>query len=86
MERIPERIDSKFRFVLLASRRAEQFMRGAPPRLEHSTTKKTRMAMDEIAAEAVSWDYGPAEETAAEPEEVGEELAAEPAEDVDDDE
>ena len=30
----PEKIDSKFRYVLLASQRAEQMMRGAVSKLE----------------------------------------------------
>ena len=70
MERIPEKIDSKFRFVLLASTRAEQMMRGAQPKLEMADVKVTRLAMEEIIEDAVVWDYGPApvEEAAADEE------------------
>ncbi len=64
MRQIPEKIDSKFRFVLLASNRAEQIMRGAQPKVTKPGAKHTRLAMMEIFDEAVGWDYGP-EEVAA---------------------
>jgi DNA-directed RNA polymerase omega subunit len=53
------KVDSKFRFILLAARRAEQIMRGARPKLHYKTPKVARGAMDEILADAVAWDYGP---------------------------
>jgi len=80
MDRIPKKVDSKFRFVLLAAHRAEQMMRGAQPKVEVSG-KKTRTAMEEIIEEAVSWDYGPDEELT----EVGDEQRTETTEDLDGD-
>ncbi len=62
MQEIPEKIDSKFRFVLLAANRAEQLLRGALPKRDHGPVKKTRAAMDEIFEETIEWDYGPAAE------------------------
>ena len=59
MKRIPEKIDSKFRYVLLAATRAEQLMRGAPPKIHLAHGKLTRIAMEEVLQEAVRWDYGP---------------------------
>lgn len=59
MDRIPERVDSTFRFVLLAARRAEQLMRGARPRVDAGSPKPTRIALREISDDLVSWDYGP---------------------------
>ena len=53
------KVDSKFRFILLAARRAEQVMRGARPKLVYKTPKVARGAMEEILADAVAWDYGP---------------------------
>jgi len=53
------KVDSKFRFILLAARRAEQVMRGARPKLQYRTPKVARGAMDEILADAVAWEYGP---------------------------
>ncbi len=62
----PEKVDSKFRFVLLAARRAEQMVRGARPKIDHVSRKPTRRAMAEIQAEAVNWDYGPEPQPALE--------------------
>lgn len=61
MQRIPEKIDSKFRFVLLASNRAEQIMRGALPKMDMPGAKMTRVAMEEVLEDKVGWEYGPEE-------------------------
>ena len=66
---IPEKIDSKFRYVLLAARRAEQMVRGARPRVEIASRKPTRVAMREIDEDKIAWDYGPAPEPEAPPQE-----------------
>lgn len=65
--RFPEKIDSKFRYVLVAANRAEQIMRGSRPRVDVSG-KPTKIAMAEIERDLVNWDYGPrpVEETAEE--------------------
>jgi DNA-directed RNA polymerase omega subunit len=55
-----EQYDSKFRFVLLASSRAEQLVRGARPKLESPSKKPTRVAMEELKQGMVPWAYGPA--------------------------
>lgn len=62
MSQIPERIDSKYRYVLLASKRAEQLVEGALPKGQSVPGKPTRVAMSEISGDLVEWDYGPAEE------------------------
>ena len=72
------KVDSKFRFILLAARRAEQVMRGARPKLHYKTRKVARGAMDEILADAVAWDYGPPPV----PEPVGEVTAEVPGAEV----
>ncbi len=66
MERIPEKIDSKFRFVLLAAERAEQMLRGAKPKIDMGELKSTRVAMMEISNDLVEWDYGPAPDAVVE--------------------
>lgn len=71
MERMPERIDSKFRYILLAAERAEMMMRGARPKLDTDNRKPPQVAMDEIVNDLVEWDFGPPPE---------EELAEEGAE------
>jgi len=55
-----EQYDSKFRFVLLASSRAEQLVRGARPKLDNASKKPTRVAMEELKQGMVPWAYGPA--------------------------
>lgn len=80
MDRIPEKIDSKFRFVLLAAERAEQMLRGARPKIDMGALKATRIAMQEISNDLVEWDYGPAPETEIEYVEETVEVEAEKAE------
>ncbi len=54
-------IDSKFRYVLVAARRAEYLMRGARPKNDASQGgKPTRVAMGEIDGDLVAWGIGPA--------------------------
>ena len=72
-------VDSKFRFVLVASHRAEQLMRGARPKVEAGKRKPTRLAMEEVTHGLVDWGYGPPPEET--PEQEGEEQAA-PASEV----
>lgn len=58
---IPQRIDSKYRFVLLAARRAQQLIQGAPARIESLAGRKpSKIAVEELSSESVEWDYGPA--------------------------
>jgi DNA-directed RNA polymerase subunit K/omega len=64
MEGMPEGIDSKFRYVLLVSKRAEQLIQGAQPKTRPRHAKPTRIAMDEVAANVVKWQLSaPVEET-----------------------
>lgn len=78
MKDYPERIDSKFRFVLLAATRAEQMMLGAPAKNAAIPGKTTDVAMEEICQDLVEWDYGPAKVTVEEAE-AAEAAAAEAA-------
>ena len=77
MERFPEKIDSKFRFVLLAAERAEQLLRGAKPKIDMGQLKPTRIAMNEVSNDLVEWDYGPAPELEEEIELTEEAVVAE---------
>lgn len=66
MEELPEGVDSKFRYVLLVSKRAEQLIQGAQPRTKSKHAKPTRVAMEEVERNAVKWQMTPpAEETTA---------------------
>lgn len=55
MEELPEGIDSKFRYVLLVSKRAEQLIQGAMPKHRSRHAKPTRVAMEEIRRDEVKW-------------------------------
>jgi DNA-directed RNA polymerase subunit K/omega len=66
MEGLPEGIDSKFRYVLLVSKRAEQLIQGAQVRIKSRFTKPTRVAMEEIERNQVKWQMTPpTEETSS---------------------
>jgi DNA-directed RNA polymerase omega subunit len=53
MYKIPEKLKSKYEFVTLVAKRAEQLQMGAPPRVELDTNKVTVMAQAEVATGAV---------------------------------
>ena len=50
MFKLPEDVESKYRFVTLASLRAEQLQAGALPRLDSPSKKATVVAQEEVAA------------------------------------
>jgi DNA-directed RNA polymerase subunit omega len=49
MFRIPESVKSKYEFVVLAAKRAEQLQMGALPRVESASNKATVVAQQEVA-------------------------------------
>jgi DNA-directed RNA polymerase omega subunit len=59
MEGLPEGIDSKFRYVLLVSKRAEQLIQGAMSRVKSKHAKPTRIAMEEVERNQVKWQLSP---------------------------
>ena len=66
MDSLPEGVDSKFRYVLLVSKRAEQLIHGAQPKLKSKHAKPTRVAMEEIEKNHIKWQLSPpVEETTA---------------------
>ncbi|HET7706891.1 MAG TPA: DNA-directed RNA polymerase subunit omega [Thermoanaerobaculia bacterium] len=63
---MPEGIDSKFRYVLLVSKRAEQLIQGAQAKVKSRHAKPTRIAMEEVEKDLVKWQLtAPVEETTA---------------------
>ena len=56
---MPREIDSKFRFITVASQRAKQLQNGAKPRVDSRSRKATRVAMQEVLAGAISWEVLP---------------------------
>lgn len=68
MDRI-ENLESKFRFVHAAARRARQLQTGAQPLVQTYSRKPTRIAMEEVLSNAVTFEVaalGPAAPPAAE--------------------
>lgn len=59
-------IESKFRLVHIAARRAEQLVQGARPKLESRHAKPTRIALDEVDASLVRWQLAPLPERSPE--------------------
>jgi DNA-directed RNA polymerase omega subunit len=50
------KIDSKFRFVILASKRAKQLIKGAKPRVRSKSKNPIRLAQQEIREGAVDYE------------------------------
>ena len=50
------KIDSKFRFVILASKRAKQLLKGAKPRVRSKSRNPIRLAQQEIREGAVDYE------------------------------
>ena len=73
-----DKVDSKFRFVLVAAQRAEPLMRGARPKVAAGQRKPTRAAIQATAATPLAWESGPAPQPnpppAAEAQEPAEEV------------
>ena len=65
-----DKVDSKFRFVHVASRRSRQLMGGARPLLESLSRKSTRIAQEEVLQGLIPYEItNPKKPEAAEPEE-----------------
>jgi DNA-directed RNA polymerase subunit omega len=66
---LPKDLDSKFRFITVAAQRAKQLQNGAKPRVATRSVKATRVAMHEVLAGTVSWEFKAEEAPAAAEEE-----------------
>jgi DNA-directed RNA polymerase subunit omega len=49
-------IDSKYRFILLAAKRARQLQAGARPLMQTTTTRPTRVAQLEVTANLIPFE------------------------------
>lgn len=52
---IPDEYDSKFRFILVAAKRAKQLQDGALPRLRCGSKKHSYIAIREAEAGLINW-------------------------------
>lgn len=59
---IPQSMDSKFRFILVAAKRARQLQAGARPLVQTPFKKSTKVAVAELEAGLVPYDIPPAPE------------------------
>ena len=53
---LPQKIDSKFRYILVAAKRARQLQAGARPLLQSTSTRLTRIAQQEVTAGLVPFE------------------------------
>ena len=53
---LPQAIDSKFRFILVAAKRARQLQAGAKALLQTQSKKVTRVAQQEVGAGLVPFE------------------------------
>jgi DNA-directed RNA polymerase subunit omega len=60
-QQLPPNVESKFRLVHIASRRAEQLVQGARPKMESKHAKVTRVALDEVNSDLVRWQLASAD-------------------------
>jgi DNA-directed RNA polymerase omega subunit len=63
MQKIPESIGSKYRFIIIAAERAKQLQNNAKPKLETKSTKPAFIAMKELEEDLLSFEI----ETPVEP-------------------
>jgi DNA-directed RNA polymerase omega subunit len=55
MSELPQGVESTFRYILIAAKRAEQLIAGARPRVTGRHVKPTTIALAELAADRVPW-------------------------------
>jgi len=53
---LPQDIDSKFRFILVAAKRARQLQAGVKPLMQTQSKKVTRIAQQEVGAGLVPFE------------------------------
>ena len=59
MQKIPENIGSKYRFIILAADRAKQLQNNAKPKIKTRSTKPAYIAMKELEAGVISFEILP---------------------------
>jgi len=58
VDKLPDRIDSKFRLVTITAMRAKQLQRGARARVETAATKPAEIARNEVMADLIDFQVG----------------------------
>ncbi len=65
LEQLLTHVDSKYRLVIIAAKRAKQLMRGGEPLISQKSFKPTYIALEEVAAGKLTYEAEPAEGAAA---------------------
>lgn len=61
LEYLLTHVDSKYRLVIIAAKRAKQLMRGAEPLIASKSFKPTYIALEEVNAATLTYEAEPAE-------------------------
>ncbi len=61
MQKIPESIGSKYRFIIIAAERAKQLQNNAKPKIKTKSTKPAYVAMRELEEGLVKFEILPPE-------------------------
>jgi DNA-directed RNA polymerase omega subunit len=56
MQKIPESIGSKYRFIILAAERAKQLQNNAKPKIKTRSTKPAYIAMKELEQDLIAFE------------------------------
>ena len=56
MHNIPEKIGSKYRFIIVAAERAKQLQNNAKPKIKTKSTKPAYIAMKELEEDVLSFE------------------------------
>ncbi len=64
LEDIMDKVDSKYRLVIIAAKRSRQLNQGATPTIQSKGYKPTYIALEEMAAGKVEYTAAPIEEVA----------------------
>ena len=56
MQKIPEKIGSKYRFIIVAAERAKQLQNNAKPKIKTKSTKPAYIAMKELEEDVLSFE------------------------------
>jgi len=64
---VPQTVDSKYRFILLAAKRARQLQAGARPLIQTTNKRPTKVAQLEVASNLVPFENMQLEAATPEP-------------------
>ena len=63
MQKIPEGVGSKYRFIIIAAERAKQLQNNARPKIKTKSTKPSYIAMRELEQGLIGYEIVPLEPT-----------------------